>query len=163
EELTKRETALNNYISEQYAAILAKAKARTAQYLVEAHAQKGRPSTEQFAFVQPDAELQPAIVAHWRSYLNRAPRDVPQIWAPWQELSSAADAAEFERKLNALISEQPEGDTQQSPAIHPWLLNELRERRPKTLEELAQCYATILNRADELASADATDENDDTP
>lgn len=143
-ELAKLEAAQRDYIASERANILNKAKSKTAEYLLAAHAQKGKVAEDQFMFVQADAELQPAITARWRSYIEGLAKDSPRVWRLWHELSQVK-ADEFAAKLVAAVEslkDQPE-------EINRLLLVEVQSKQPKSLVELAKCYAAVLHKADD--------------
>jgi cytochrome c553 len=143
-ELAKREAAQRDYIASERGKILEKAKSKTAEYLLAAHAQKGKAAEDQFMFVQSDAEIQPAITARWRSYIDGLAKDSPRVWRLWHELSQVK-ADEFAEKLTELVDSlkgQPE-------EINRLLLAEVQSKQPKSLTELAKCYAAVLRKADD--------------
>jgi hypothetical protein len=145
-ELAKREAAQRDFIATERAKLLSETKSKTAQYLLAAHAQKGKADEDQFLFVQTDVELKPTIVARWRTYLDGRAKDTPQVWTLWRELCTVK-SDEFQAKLAAMLEATP--DAVGKTEINKLLLAEIRQKQPKALDELSKCYATVLKIADD--------------
>jgi hypothetical protein len=143
-ELAKREAAQRDFIATERDKVVATAKSKTADYLLAAHLQKGKASEDQFLFVQTDLELLPTIIARWRTYLDGMAKDAPGVWQLWRELSTAKPE-EFQSKLAAALERSPGA----SPEINRLLREAIQEQQPKSLPDLAKCYASALQKADD--------------
>jgi hypothetical protein len=143
-ELAKREAAQQEYIAKERQKVLSRAKSKTAEYLLAAYAQKGKAAEDQFMFVQADAELQPAIVARWRTFIDGLAKDTPRVWRLWREIAKAKPA-EFQARLAAIVGQS----TSDVSTINRLLLAEVQDKQPKALDELAKCYAAALQKVDD--------------
>ncbi|MCC7085851.1 MAG: PSD1 domain-containing protein [Pirellulales bacterium] len=143
-ELAKREAAHRDYVAQERAKVIAHAKSKTAEFLLAVYAQQqGKAAEDGLMFAQPDAELPPAIVARWRTYLEGLAKHAPRVWLFWNELTSAKPE-EFPAKLSELLVA-----ADANSKANRLLLAEIQTHQPKSLADLAQCYARVLQTVDE--------------
>ncbi len=148
-ELESRNTKLRDFIITTHTALVAAAKSRVAEYMLEAQRALDQPPTDDFMLLTEAGGLNPTVVLRWRVYLERLEsRAVVEaihdpVWAPWQALA-ALDASTFAARsagtLRRLVQECA-GDT----PLNPRLLATLQKGPLRSLDETATIYGRVFN------------------
>jgi hypothetical protein len=150
QELRRREGELDTYVKETYRKLIANAKARSGEYLVAAHAARNKPKTDDFMLIADGQDLNPLMIARWRSVLDRTRRQHDPVFAPWHALVDLP-AGEFEARANSVFEEMARR-TDPARRVNPVLLQALTEARPKSLAEASEVYEKVFNRVESLWS-----------
>src|SRR4029077_5287323 len=89
-ELMERERTLREYVQTKHREIVHGARTRIAEYLMAVYAQRNQPATENFMFIADKGDLNPSVIARWRTYLERA-GTTNAIWSPWTEFAQLSE------------------------------------------------------------------------
>jgi hypothetical protein len=138
-ELAKRRGALEAFVQRKHQALVDGARSRVAEYLLAAHASRGQPATDDFMLIADPNDLNPAMIARWRVYLEKTAREPHPVWQLWHRLAElpetrlADEAAKMARaveSLNRLIGARFAG------------------LAPRTMNDVAAAYAEVLRGVD---------------
>ena len=150
-ELAVHNGRLEKFVRGKHAALVEGAKTRVAEYLLAAHAERQRPSTEEFMLLTDPGELNPAMIVRYRVYLEKTEATPHPVWLPWHVLSAIPEA-KFSEQAPAVIAAMAKGESaagEKLPvAVHPLLLKELTEKPPASLPDVAKRYGELFKRVE---------------
>ncbi|MDA1051820.1 MAG: PSD1 and planctomycete cytochrome C domain-containing protein [Planctomycetota bacterium] len=137
EELTTREKALVDFVTEKHRELVTDARTRIAEYLLAAHARRGLPPADDFMLLIDKGELNPTMILRWQKYLEHPQRPHDRVWAPWRAMAALptdefADAAHD--SIDGLAPDQ----------VNPRVSEALLSAQPQTIEAAARLYAKLL-------------------
>jgi hypothetical protein len=147
-ELKKRETELDEFVSETYRRLIAGSKSRAGEYLVASHAARNKPKTDDFMLIADGQDLNPAMIARWRSVLDRTRRQLDPVFAPWHALADLRPDV-FEARAASILAEM-ERRTDPAKRVNILVLRALVEAKPKSVVEVAEAYERAFNRVERL-------------
>lgn len=97
-------------------------------------------------------ELAPALLRFvartWRAKLDAPAADKNPVLAPWR-LYKALPADQFESKGDEVLAQLEKRDQETPGAIHPLVLEALKDAKPTTLEQVADGYVALLGQLEE--------------
>jgi hypothetical protein len=143
-ELQNRERSLTDFVREKYDQLVTGARQRAAEYLLAAHAQRNRPSTEEFMLLADGSDLNPTMIVRWKVYLERTRKAHHPVFAPWHALADLPEK-EFAEQAGAALAQFTSASAK---AINPLVARALAGKPPRSLAEAAQVYASVLNDID---------------
>jgi len=146
-ELTAREQKLADYVAKKYDELMAGARQRVAEYLLQAQAMRDQPNTEQFMLLADGNDLNPAMLIRYQAYLERTEKRRDPIFAPWHALAKIP-AEHFSEQAGPAI-EKLAAEAATTQPVHPLVLAALVESPPKTMTELADRYGKLLGEVDQ--------------
>ncbi|HEX5270698.1 MAG TPA: DUF1549 domain-containing protein, partial [Gemmataceae bacterium] len=79
-ELGAREAKLSEFVRSKHDELVKSARARVAEYLMAAHAQRDQPPTEEFMFIADGADLNPTMIVRYQRYLERTRKARDPVW-----------------------------------------------------------------------------------
>jgi mono/diheme cytochrome c family protein len=154
-ELATREKKLTDYVEGKFAALLAGARSRVAEYLLAGHAQRGKPPTEDFMLLADTDDLNPTMVLRYQVFLERTAKSHDPVWAVWHALG-ALPADQFEATAAATVERLIAEQTAERP-INALVAGAFLGQSLKELKDAAQIYGKLLIGGDKLPPA--TDES----
>src|SRR5262249_35817342 len=101
-ELQAREQKLAEFVAAKRGEGVNGARARAAEYLLAAHAQRDRPSTEEFMLIADGTDLNPAMITRWSAHLARTRKRHDPVFAPWHALADLPEKTFAEKARDAL-------------------------------------------------------------
>ena len=147
-ELQTRERKLADFLDQRRAELIASTKSRAAEYLLEAHAARDRPVTDDFMLIADGVDLNPAMIVRWRSYLERTRRGHHPVLAPWHALAKLPES-NFSRQA-ADYCKRLASDPNPALPVNPLVVQALSQSTPTSMGELARLYGTLLNSAEAI-------------
>jgi hypothetical protein len=141
-ELATREKKLTDYVDGKFAALLAGAHSRVAEYLLAGHAQRGKPPTEEFMLLADTDDLNPTMVLRYQVYLERTAKSHDPVWAIWHALG-ALPAEQFEASASATVERLITEQTAERP-INALVAGAFLGKPIKELKDAAQIYGQLL-------------------
>jgi hypothetical protein len=145
-ELRAREAKLAAFVDGKRAELTASAKSRAAEYLLAAHAARGRPSTDEFMLIADGNDLNPTMVVRWRTFLDRTRRRHDPVFTPWHALAALPES-DFAPRASAYCSKLASEPDLARP-VNPLLARALATSPPASLADAARVYAGLLNAAE---------------
>ena len=145
-ELAKRRGALEAFVQRKHQALVDGARSRVAEYLLAAHASRGQPATDDFMLIADPNDLNPAMVARWRIYLEKTARRPDPLWRLWHRLADIPETRFADEAPIAIADELAASPSR--PAVNPRLAERFTELRPRTMNEVAAAYAELLRGID---------------
>jgi hypothetical protein len=146
-ELIRREQKLQEFVESKHRAIVQGARTRLAEYLLAAYAQRNQPSTESFMLIADKEDLNPAVVARWRAYLDRVGPAHP-VWRPWLEFSRIEEG-----KGETYFAEQAArvqvAWTASAPGVNPRVASAFSGAALRSMKEVAARYAALFKSVNE--------------
>ena len=151
-ELDGRNTKLREFIIKAHATLVAAAKTRVAEYMLEAQRTLDQPPTDDFMLLTEAGGLNPTVVLRWRVYLERidaravvdSVRD--PVWAPWQALARL-DRATFAADAPVVLGKLTRSCAGATP-LNPRVLAALQQTPLRSLDETAAVYGRVLNEVE---------------
>jgi mono/diheme cytochrome c family protein len=159
-ELAKRRGALEAFVQRKHQALVDGARSRVAEYLLAAHASRGQPATDDFMLIADPNDLNPAMIARWRIYLEKSARRPDPVWRLWHRLAeipetrfadeaSAVIADELARaaqpsNASSTASSGSSGVRSDRAALNSRIAERFAGLRPRTVNEVAAAYAELL-------------------
>src|SRR5262249_14840218 len=140
-ELAARERKLREFVQKKKGELAAGARKRAAEYLLAAHANRGKPGQEDFMLIADGTDLNPKMAIRWQAFLERMRKGRDPVFAAWARFADLPDA-EFAEKAAGV----PLGD------VHPLVRRAFRAP-PRSLAEVANTYSALLNEADSRQAA----------
>jgi Protein of unknown function (DUF1553)/Protein of unknown function (DUF1549)/Planctomycete cytochrome C len=132
-ELAAREQKLREFVQRKKDDLAAGNRKRAAEYLLAAHANRGKPGQEDFMLIADGTDLNPKMIVRWQAFLNRMGKSKNPVFAAWHRYADLSDA-DFAPRAAAV----PLGD------VHV-AVRKAFTTPPRTMSDVAQRYARILN------------------
>ncbi len=150
-ELAEREKKLNDYVEGKFAELLTGARTRLSEYLLAAHAQRGKPPTEDFMLLADPEDPNPTMVIRYQLYLERTAQGHDPVWALWHALG-AIPPERFADKANATVERILAEQTIERP-INPLVAGAFLGKPLREMADVAKIYGELLLGADTLPAA----------
>lgn len=146
QELSKREQALEDYLSLKHNELVQGARTRAAEYLVAAQATLGQPTIEEFMLLADGGDLNPTMIIRWRSLLERTRKRHHPVFAPWHALAALPES-DFAARASAYCARLRDHQDPARP-INAVVLKELLASPPKSLADVGRIYSKLLRGAE---------------
>jgi hypothetical protein len=144
--MRKRLQALEDFVASKHRALVADGRKRVAGYLAAAYAQRNQPPTDDFMLLIPAGELHPSMVRRWQLYLENAKRRRDPVWTIWHWFADIPDN-QFAAKRDSVTQRVQSLDPAKAP-VNRLVLAAFRNRPPRTMNDVAACYAELLHAVD---------------
>src|SRR5262245_23374864 len=135
-EMATKERSLRDYVQKKKGELAAGARRRAAEYLLAAHANRGKPGQGDYMLIADGADLNPKMVIRWQAFLDRMRRARNPVFAAWHRFADLPET-DFAEKAAGV----PLGD------VHP-LMRRAFHSPPRSMADVAERYAKLLNGAD---------------
>ncbi len=145
-ELAAREKKLGDFVQERHEKLVRGARSRSAEYLLAANAQRGKPRQDDFMLIADEADLNPAMIVRWLGYLERARLRRDPVFAPWHRFADLKPE-EFESRRDAVLGELSSG-VHTNPTTAR-IVARLSSTPPKNLADVAAVYGKLFTEVDE--------------
>ncbi|MBL8827179.1 MAG: DUF1553 domain-containing protein [Planctomycetaceae bacterium] len=145
-ELAAREKKLSDFVQERHDKLVRGARSRAAEYLLAAHAQRGKPRQDDFMLIADEADLNPAMTVRWLGYLERARLRRDPVFAAWHRFADLPPD-EFESRRTAVLAELSSG-VHANPTTAR-IVGRLVSSPPKNLADVAAVYGKLFAEIDE--------------
>ena len=136
-ELAEKEKKLMDFVQGKHKELVAQARSRAGDYLLAAHAARSVPSADDFMLLADKGDLNPAMSARWRAFLETTRKRRDATWAAWHRYAELPDA-EFAAKAGAVKPEPTDNPLVRAAFAVP----------PKSMKEVAERYAKLLAGAE---------------
>jgi hypothetical protein len=146
-ELHARQQKLDGFMQAKYEDLKKSARARAAEYLLAAHALRGKPKIEDFMLLADGKDLNPTMIVRWQNYLERRSKAPDPVFAPWHAL---ADLAEKDFSAAAAATLAHTVESQKALGINGLVVRALTEKPLNSLADVAARYGELLTAADKL-------------
>jgi len=134
-ELTAREQKLRDFVQRKKEELAAGSRKRAAEYLLAAHANRGKPGQEDFMLIADGTDLNPKMIVRWQAFLTRMGKSKNPVFAAWHRYADLPEA-DFAQRAAAV----PLGD------VHI-VVRKAFTIPPRTMSDVAHRYARLLNEA----------------
>jgi len=88
------------------------------------------------------------VARTWKSKIDSGAADKNPVLAPWR-LYKALPADQFAAKAGEVLAQLEERNKAEPGSVHPLVLGALRDARPTSMDQVADCYAALLGRLEE--------------
>jgi cytochrome c553 len=146
-ELREHERQVAQALSEGHAKVAADLRDKAASYLLAAYDanQRGAPRTDDYDFVPYFGDINPFFVNRWRTYLDETAERFDPVMAPFHAFG-ALRADEFAAAASELAPRfAANDDADPRRRINPLVAKLFDAEPPKSLAEVAERYANLLN------------------
>jgi hypothetical protein len=137
DELAEREKKLTDFVVGKHRELVTQARARAGDYLLAAHAARNQPPADDFMLIADKGDLNPAMIARWRAFLEATRKRRDPAWAAWHRYADLPEA-EFAVRAEAVKHEASDNPRVRDAFVTP----------PKTIKEVAERYGKLLADAE---------------
>lgn len=141
-ELIDRERKLREFIEKKQREIVQTARARIADSLMAVYAQRDQPPTENFMLIADPGDINPVVIARWRTLLERSGATNP-VWGPWNVFSQLNEA-EF-----AALAPPAQASLLKTGSLNARVREAFSKMPPVSMKEVADRYAALLGTVDQ--------------
>ena len=136
-ELKTKEKKLLDFVQAKHRDLVTQSRSRVADYLLAAYKAGNQPPADDFMLLADKGDLNPAMIARWRAFLERMKIQKDPTWAIWHRYSSLNPSSFSQSALEVrnLLSDNP---------------NVLQAFRvpPKSIKEVADTYGKLLGETE---------------
>ena len=136
-ELKTKEKKLLDFVQAKHRDLVTQSRSRVADYLLAAYQAGNQPPADDFMLLADKGDLNPAMIARWRAFLERMKIQKDPTWAIWHRYSSLNPSSFSQSALEVrnLLSDNP---------------NVLQAFRvpPKSIKEVADTYGKLLGETE---------------
>jgi hypothetical protein len=144
-ELELRDRRLREFVLGKYTELLRSVRRRVAEYLLAAYQLRDQPDVEDFMFVADGNELNPRVIHRWQLHLQRTKKQHDPVFAAWHAFAELPEK-EFEARAAAVAKQL--ANPQANRPINQRVADCLVRSPPKSMAEVIQRYAVLLQQAD---------------
>ncbi|MEO2089554.1 MAG: PSD1 and planctomycete cytochrome C domain-containing protein, partial [Gemmataceae bacterium] len=128
-ELAAKEKALTDFVVGKHTELVSQARSRAAEYLLAAHTARHQPPADDFMLIADQGDLNPAMIARWRAFLERTRKAKDSAWSTWHRYADTAEA-----DFAAVICRDTDNPRVRAAFATP----------PKAMKEVAERYGKLL-------------------
>ncbi|WP_020468398.1 PSD1 and planctomycete cytochrome C domain-containing protein [Zavarzinella formosa] len=136
-ELVEKEKQLMDFVLGKHKELVTQARTRAGDYLLAAHAARNQPPADDFMLIADKGDLNPAMIARWRAFLETTRKRRDTTWAVWHRYADLPDA-EFAAKATTIKHEEADNPLVRTAFAMP----------PKTMKDVADRYGKLLADAE---------------
>jgi len=136
-ELAEKEKKLMDFVLGKHKELVSQARIRAGDYLLAAHAARNQPSADDFMLIADKGDLNPAMIARWKAFLETTRKRRDTTWTIWHRYADVTEA-EF-AKIAHVATDNP-------------LVLAAFATPPKSMKEVADRYGKLLADAEKAAS-----------
>ena len=133
DELAEKETKLKEFVLAKHKELVTQARARAGDYLLAAHASRDQPPADDFMLIADKGDLNPAMIARWRAFLERTRKRKDTTWAAWHRYADVPES-DF-ASVSCAATDNP-------------LVRAAFATPPTSMKEVAQRYGKLLSDAE---------------
>lgn len=136
-ELASKEKKLHEFVHGKHKELVDQARVRAGDYLFAAYKSGNQPPADDFMLLADKGDLNPAMIARWRAFLERMKRKNDPTWTHWHRYSELAekDFSIAASNLKPLDSSNP-------------IVAKAFASPPKSMKEVAATYGKLLSDAE---------------
>ncbi len=142
-ELAAKEQKLAEFVKSKHHELVTQARARAGDYLFAAYVARDQPPADDFMLIADKGDLNPAMIARWRAFLQATRRWKNSTWAAWHRYAELPEA-EFAAQA-AKVQHDP-GD---NPRVRAAFATP-----PANMKEVAGRYGKLLAEAEKATPGD---------
>lgn len=131
--LKAKEKKLFDFVEAKHRDLVSQARSRVGDYLFAAYQAGNKPPADDFMLLADKGDLNPAMIARWRAFLERMKIQNDPTWAPWHRYSNI-NASSFAQ--SALAVKHLESD-------NPLVLKEFKFS-PTSMKQVANTYGKLI-------------------
>ena len=132
-ELAAKEKQLTDFVLGKHKELVTQARARAGDYLLAAHAARNQPPVDDFMLLADPGDLNPAMIARWRAFLETTRKRRDATWAPWHRYAELPDA-DFAIRAATVAHAETDNPLVRAAFTAP----------PKTMKEVVERYGKLL-------------------
>jgi hypothetical protein len=132
-ELADREKKLTDFVLAKHRDLVTQARARAGDYLLAAHLARNQPPADDFMLIADKDDLNPAMIARWRAFLEATRKRRDPTWAAWHRYADLPDAT-FATAAQGVKLDASDNALVRAAFAVP----------PKTMKEVAESYGKLL-------------------
>ena len=136
-ELKTKEKKLLDFVQAKHRDLVTQSRSRVADYLLAAYQAGNQPPADDFMLLADKGDLNPAMIARWRAFLERMKIQKDPTWAIWHRYSS----------LNPSSFSQSALEVRNLPSDNSLVLKTFRVL-PKSMKEVADTYGKLLGETE---------------
>jgi hypothetical protein len=140
EELAGKEKKLMDFVLAKHKELVTQARTRAGEYLLGAHAARNVPPADDFMLIADKGDLNPAMIARWRAFLESTRKRRDATWAAWHRYAESAEV-EFAKIQHEVTDNK--------------LVRVAFATAPKSMKEVAERYGKLLAEAEKSTGKDA--------
>ena len=91
-ELAAKEKKLSDFVHAKHKELVTQARMRAGDYLLAAHATRNQPPDDDFMLIADKGDLNPAMIARWRAFLESTRKRKDAAWEMWHRYADAPEA-----------------------------------------------------------------------
>ncbi len=136
-ELKTKEKNLLDFVQVKHRDLVTQARARAGDYLFAAYQAGNQPPADDFMLLADKGDLNPAMIARWRAFLERMKIQKDPTWALWHRYSSLNPSSFSQSALEVrnLLSDNPN-------------VLQAFEVPPKSMKQVADTYGKLLGETE---------------
>jgi mono/diheme cytochrome c family protein len=85
------EQKLLEFVKSKHRELVDGARARAAEYLLEANLARNKPPEDDFMLLADKGDLNPTMITRWRVYLQEKRAKPDEVWLPWHRLADVKE------------------------------------------------------------------------
>jgi len=128
-ELEGKEKKLSDFVHAKHKELVTQTRERAADYLLAAHAIRNQPPADDFMLIADKGDLNPAMIARWRAFLEATKTRKDSTWLAWHRYADAAEG-DFAKVAIADVGNR--------------MVLEAFAVPPKSMKEVAARYGKLL-------------------
>ena len=132
-ELVDKEGKLKDFVHAKHKELVTQARVRAGDYLLAAYIARNQPPDDDFMLIADKGDLNPAMIARWRAFLESTRKQMDTTWAAWHRYADIPEA-DFAKVILA----NTDNPLVQASFATP----------PKSMKEVAQRYGKLLADAE---------------
>ncbi|MEI6771950.1 MAG: PSD1 and planctomycete cytochrome C domain-containing protein [Planctomycetota bacterium] len=136
-ELKTKEKKLLDFVQAKHRDLVTQSRSRVADYLLAAYQAGNQPPADDFMLLADKGDLNPAMIARWRAFLERMKIQKDPTWALWHRYSSLNPSSFSQSALEVrnLLSDNPN-------------VLQAFEVPPKSMKQVADTYGKLLGETE---------------
>ena len=136
-ELKTKEKKLLDFVQAKHRDLVTQSRSRVADYLLAAYQAGNQPPADDFMLLADKGDLNPAMIARWRAFLERMKIQKDPTWAIWHRYSSLNPSSFSQSALEVrnLLSDNPN-------------ILKAFEVPPKSMKQVADIYGKLLGETE---------------
>ena len=136
-ELKIKEKKLLDFVQAKHRDLVTQSRSRVADYLLAAYQAGNQPPADDFMLLADKGDLNPAMIARWRAFLERMKMQKDPTWTIWHRYSSLNPSSFSQSALEVrnLLSDNPN-------------ILKAFEVPPKSMKQVADIYGKLLGETE---------------
>lgn len=137
EELARKEKQLEDFVTARHRDLVTQARKRCGDYLHAANEARKHPPADDFMLIADKGDLNPAMIARWRAYLEGTKKKNSAAWKAWHAYADLEESR-FREKAIGMAG---------MPNV-PKVIADKFQQPPNSMKEVAQRYGDLLLQAE---------------